>query len=165
MKLIEIDKGVYVKVNDVLFVLNNLKTKTIKLLKENAKKSNELTYFETKRKEKNSVVVLKNGDVFVVNYNIDTIVSKCTSFGVNMLDINDDYFVNIFYIKALFELDSEKLSNRKKLGSATDVLQFVHQGEKRKSFIVLHNNVLIYLSKSSDEILKFADTFNNKMSS
>ena len=161
---IEIDKKTYIEANDILYIFSSKKNTSINSLKKEAKKNK--VYFG-KMDGYETLIVTKNKTIFAVNYKTKDIIKKCNLYNHKMLVVSNDYYIAVPYIDALVDLDSPLASGQNQITKATDSLQLVYQGERRKSVAMMKTKEIVYLSKDSEELVNsvsggFEDTFGKK---
>lgn len=151
---IEIDKKVYINVEDILYIFSSRTLKTINRSIETLKKEAiaDNRYFG-KRTKYESLVVTKDKLVYAVNYKPQKIAKQCNLYNHKMLGVSRDYYIATLYIDALANLDSPLASGRRPITRATDSLQLVYRGERRKSIAMMKTKEIVYLSKDSEELI------------
>ena len=157
--LIEIEHGTFIFREEIKFIISsNLNTTSINKIVKKAKK--EQKYFKL-NKDFNSFVITADNTVYACKSKPKTLYERLMSLNYQMLDISEDYFIALLYIKVLSSLDNILVSDiKKKKIVTTDDLQFVHQREKRKSIIFLTTNEIVYLSRDASELVKSISDVN-----
>ena len=151
--LIEIEYGTFIFKEDVKFIIfSNVNNRSFKRFKKCVIENNKLFKLN---KTINSYVITSDNCIYACKSFPNNLVQRLNNLGHQMLGVSEDYYIALFYIKVLSNVDNILVSGiRKQRIETTDDLQFVHQYEKRKSMILLTTNEIIYLSKDTSELVK-----------
>lgn len=152
---VEISSGVYIEAKRVKIITQRkTASKTfrnlVKLTKENG------TYVKlAPAKQEDNVYVIADDHLYLVSFSYEELIEKLTMAGIRLVKVSSDAYVPVTYIKAVYDLENELVSwSLKNYSLPEAILQFVSYGEKRKTALILRSDEVVYLSKSTKEVLE-----------
>lgn len=150
----EIGKGLYVKTEDVKFVVAlDRKSATSTRIRRDAAMNEKLFYNSSKLKSK-CFVVMTDNTIYYTAFNAETVAEKLKDHGKKLLVVDTDVFISVQHIKAVSDMNVSKLvntsPNQETEGSE---LQFLRKGERKETELMMESGERVRLSKLAKDCI------------